>query len=98
MIIWETVRIGTFLVGTGVSSESMRPTHLDKGLTKLDHGFGADEEAINFGFGSRGHNKLDYLGDSENMVIYGRDRDVFYELYVGTSGAAGFSDIEVGSI
>ena len=74
------------------------PTYLDKGQTKLDHGFGADEEARNFGFGRRGHNKLDYLGDSENMVIYGRDRDVFYELYVGTSGAAGFSDIEVGSI
>ena len=55
----------------------MRPTHLDKGLTKLDHGFGVDEEARNFGFGSRGHNKLDYLGDSENRDIYGRDRDIF---------------------
>ena len=55
----------------------MRPTHLDKGLMKLDHGFGADEEAINFGFGSRRHNKHDYLGNSENMSISSRDRGVF---------------------
>ena len=53
------------------------PTHLDKGSTKLDHGFGTDEEASNLGFGSRGHNKLDHLGDSENMAIYGRYRGVF---------------------
>ena len=46
----------------------LRPTHLDKGLKNLDHGFGADEEASNFGFSSRGHEKLDYLGDSEDMV------------------------------
>ena len=55
----------------------LRPTNLDKGLTKLDHGFGADEEASNLGFGSRGHNKLDYLGDSENRAISGRYRGVF---------------------
>ena len=55
----------------------MRPTHLYTGLTNLDHGFGADEEARNFGFGRRGHKKLDYLGNSENIDIYGRDRGVF---------------------
>ena len=46
-------------------------------MTKLDHGFGADEEARNLGFGSREHNKLDYLGDSENGAISGRYRGVF---------------------
>ena len=55
----------------------LRPTHLDKGLTSLDHGFGADEEAKNFGFSSRRHNKLDYLGDSDNRDIAGRDRGFF---------------------
>ena len=76
----------------------MRPTHLNKGLTNLDYGFGEDEEAISFGFGSRGHDKLDYLGNSDHMEIYGRDRSVFGEHYVGTSAASGFSDIEVGII
>ena len=55
----------------------LRPTHLDKGLTKLDHGFDAYEEARNFGFGSRRYNKLDYLGNSDNMDISDRDRGVF---------------------
>ena len=55
----------------------LRPTHLNKDLTNLDHGFGADEEAINFGFGRRGNDKLDYLGDSENREISGRNRSVF---------------------
>ena len=55
----------------------LRPTHLDKVLTKLDYVFGANEEASNFGFGRRGHNKLDYFDDSENRSIYGRDRGVF---------------------
>ena len=54
----------------------LRTTHLDKGLTKLDHGFGADEEAVNFGFSIRKNNKFDYLGDSENMAISVRDRGV----------------------
>ena len=76
----------------------LRPTHLDKGLKNLDHGFGADEEARNLGFGSRGYNKLDYLGNSENRSISGRNRGVFLENDVGTSAAAGFSYIEVGSI
>ena len=31
----------------------LRPNHLHKGMTKLDHGFGADEEASYFGFESR---------------------------------------------
>ena len=55
----------------------MMPTHLDKVLMKMDHGFGADEEAIKFGFDSRGHNKLDYLGNSENRAISGRYMGVF---------------------
>ena len=55
----------------------LRPTHIVKGLTKLDHGFGTNEKARNFGFGSRGHNKLDYLGNSENRAISGRDRGFF---------------------
>ena len=76
----------------------MSPTHLNKGLTKLDHGFGADEEASDFGFGSIGHEKLDYLGASEHRSIYGRDRSVFGEHDVFTSVALEFSDIEVGSI
>ena len=76
----------------------LSPNHLDKGLTKLDHGFGADEEASDFGFGSIGHEKLDYLGASEHRSIYGRDRSVFGEHDVFTSVALGFSDIEVGSI
>ena len=49
----------------------MRPTHLDEGLTKLEHGFGAYKEARKFGFGSRRHDKLDYLGDSEHRAISG---------------------------
>ena len=76
----------------------LRPTHIYKVLTKLDHGFGAYEEAINFGFGSRGHNKLDYSGDSEHRDISSRDRSVFGEYDVGTNAASGFDDIEVGSI
>ena len=76
----------------------MRPTHLDKGLKNLDHGSGADEEAVYFGFGSRGHDKLDYLGDSEDRAISGMDRSVFGVHGVGTSTAAGFSYIKVGSI
>ena len=74
------------------------PTHIDKGLTKLHHGFSTDEEAINFGFGSRGHDKLGYLGDSEDRAISGRDRSVFGEHDVVTSTAAGFSYIKLGSI
>ena len=42
----------------------LRSTHIGKGPTKLYHGFGANEEAINLGFGSIGHDKLDHLGDS----------------------------------
>ena len=76
----------------------LRPTHIDKVLTKLDHGFGAYEEASNFGFGSRGHDKIDYLGDSDHRAISSRDRSVFGEYYVGTNTASGFDDIEVGSI
>ena len=76
----------------------LSPPHLDKGLTKLDHGFGADEEARNFGFGSRGHDKLDYLVNSEDRAISGRDKIVFREHDVGTSAAAVFDDIKVGSI
>ena len=76
----------------------MSPTHLNKGLTKLDHGFGADEEASNFGFGSRVHNKLDYLGNSEDRFISGRYRSVFVEDDVGTSAAELFADIKVGRI
>ena len=30
----------------------LRPTHIDKGMTKLDRGFSADEEARNFVFGA----------------------------------------------
>ena len=55
----------------------LRPTNLDKGLTKLDHGFGTDEEAGNLGFGSRGHDKLEYLGNSKERAVSGRDRSVF---------------------
>ena len=55
----------------------MWPTHIDKVLTKLDHGFGTDEEARNFVFGSRGHNKLDYLVEGENRAISGRERCAF---------------------
>ena len=77
----------------------LRPTHINKGLTKLEHGFGAYEEARNIGFGSRGHDKLDYLGNSEERDISGRDRSVFRDNAVGTSTASGFADIgEVGSI
>ena len=74
----------------------MNPTNLDNGLTNLEHGFGADEEASNFGFGSRGHNKLNYLGDSENKAVYVRYRGFFLEHDVGTSAATVFADIEVG--
>ena len=54
----------------------LRPTYLDKGLKNMDHGFGTDEEARNFGFGSKRNNKIDYLGDIENGAIYGMDRGV----------------------
>ena len=76
----------------------MRPTYLQKGLKNLDHGFGAYEESRNFGFGSRRHDKLDYLGDSEDKAIYGRERSVFRDNYEVTSSAAGFADIKVDSI
>ena len=80
------------------STFGLRPTHIDKVLTKLDHGFGAYEEASNFGFGSRGHDKIDYLGDSDHRAISSRDRSVFGEYNVGTSATSGFDDIEVDSI
>ena len=67
-------------------------------MKNMDNGFGADEEASNLGFGSRGYNKLDYLGESENRAIYDRDRGVFWEQDLGTIAAAGISYIEVGSI
>ena len=76
----------------------MGPTHIDKVLTKLDHGFGADEESRNFGFGSRGHEKLDYFGDSDYRAISGRDRIVFRDHDVGTSTALAFDYILVVSI
>ena len=76
----------------------LRPTHIDKGLTKLDYGFDAYEEASNFGFGSRGHEKNYYLGDSEDRAISGRDRSFFGGRGVVTNLAAGFSDIKVVSI
>ena len=55
----------------------LSPIHLDNGLTKLYHGFGGDEKSRNFGSSIRGHKKLDYLGDSENMAISVRERGVF---------------------
>ena len=76
----------------------MRKTHLDKGLMKLEHGFDVDEETSNFGFGSRGHDKLNYLGNSEDRSIYGRDSSVFGDHDVGISTTVGFSEIKVGSI
>ena len=39
----------------------LRPTHIDKGMTKMDHGFGVDEEASNFGFGEE---------DVTNLIIW----------------------------
>ena len=66
----------------------LRTTNLDKGQTKLYHGFGADEEASNFGFGSRGHEKLDHLGSSEHRAISGRERSVFGDHDLGTSAAS----------
>ena len=76
----------------------LRLTHLDKGLTNLDHGFGADVDVINLVFGRRGHDKIDYLGDIEDRAIFGRDRSLFGEHDVVTSTAAVFSGIKVGSI
>ena len=76
----------------------MGPAHIDKVLTNLDHGFGADEESRNFGFGSKGHEKLDYFGNSEDRAVYGRDMIVFGEHDMGTITAAVFDDIKVGSI
>ena len=77
----------------------LRPTYINKGMTKLDHGFCSDEDTSNFCFSNRGHEKLDYLGDSEHRSTSGRDRSVFRDNAVGTRTASGFADIgEVGSI
>ena len=64
----------------------------------MDHGFGANEEASIFGFGSRGYDKLDYLGNSEDRAIPGRDMSFFRDNDLGTRVAAGFSDIKVHSV
>ena len=76
----------------------LSPIHLNKGTTKLDHGFGTYEEARNLVFSSRGHDKLDNLGNSKDRAVYGRDRSVLREHDVGISADAGFADIEIGSI
>ena len=39
----------------------LRPTHINKGMKKMDHGFGVDEEASNFGFGEE---------DITNVIIW----------------------------
>ena len=95
VVISNTNYIGVITLD---SRFGMRENHLDKVLTKLDHGFGADKEARNFGFGSRRHDKLDYLGNSEDRDISDRDRSFFREYYVGTRAAVGFADIKIGSI
>ena len=76
----------------------MRPNHINKGLTNLGHGFGTDEEARNFGFGSRGHDKLDNLGNSKYRAVSGRYSSVFGEHDVGTSAAVDFAGIKIGGI
>ena len=76
----------------------LRPTHINKVLTNLDHGFGTDEEARNFGFGSRGHEKLDNLGNNKDIAVSVRDRSVFRKHDVGTSMAVGFANIKIGAI
>ena len=43
----------------------------------------------------RRHDKLDYLGDSEDMAISVRVRNVFREHDVGTIVAAGLADIKL---
>ena len=55
----------------------LRPTHFDKGIPKWNNGLGTDEQAGYFGFGGRGRNKLNDLGDSKDWAVAGGDRSVF---------------------
>ena len=73
----------------------LQPIHFDEGIPKQDHGLGIDEQACYFGFGSRGHNKLDDLGDSKDWYVAGGVRRVFRKNDVRTSAASSLADIEV---
>ncbi len=62
----------------------LRPTHFDEGLTEGDHFLGCGVECTKFGFGSRRHDKLHYLGDGENRTIVLGEGVVFGDKDVGT--------------
>ncbi len=55
----------------------LRPTHFDEGLTEGGHFIGCGVVSAEFGFGSRRHVKLHYLGDRlfGEGVIFG-DKDM----------------------
>ncbi len=63
----------------------LRPTQFDEGLTEGDHFLGCGAESAEFGFGSRRHDKLHYLGDQENWTIVLGEGVVFGDKDVGTS-------------
>ena len=63
----------------------LRPTHFDEGLTEGDYFLGCGVESAEFGFSSRRHDKLHYLGDGENQTIVLGEGIVFGDKYVGAS-------------
>jgi hypothetical protein len=63
-----------------------------------NHIFGADEEAREFSFCGRRHDKFDDMGEREDCTVVRRDWVVLRAHEVSARPAAGFADIEVGSI
>jgi hypothetical protein len=62
----------------------LRPTHFDESLMEGDHFLGCGVESAGFGFGSRRHDKLHYLGDGENRTIVLGEGVLFGDEDVGT--------------
>ena len=53
------------------------PSHFNKSLTHGRHRLGSDEQACEFCFGGRRHDKLDDLGDGEDWAVESRESVVF---------------------
>ena len=70
----------------------------DEGVPNWNHGFGTDEQAGYFGFGSRGHDKLDDLGNIQYWAVAGGDGSIFIKNDVRARVASRLADIEVCSI
>ncbi len=63
----------------------LRPTHFHEGLMEGGDFLSYGVESAKFGFGSRRHDKLHYLGDGESRTIVLGEGVAFGDKSVGTS-------------